>query len=373
MISSRYSDNPIYQAVCFLTYESIRIIESYPDYTAGGIIDYERPQHFFNNKVRGNNTTKWFKRLTEEIENRTYLSLNLRQALYFINNSNKLPWFKKEEEISDVLKEAIKYHEFNQYIDAEAYYSVIKEERDDFAAAMPPPFIQIDYLLSEGQSAYYSLSKMSSGERQLLHSVSSLVYHLKNISSSEPRGTQMAYKNVNLVLEEVELYFHPDYQRRYVRYLLEQIENAHLSPEMAINLIMVTHSPFILSDIPRQNVLFLRNGKPDRSMQEDTFGANIHTLLKNGFFLNTVPIGEFAKDKINKMFAVLNQSDSIPESEMIRLEKEIPLVSEPLLRGQLMKLYAQRKAFAEKLRDEYEARIQVLENMIENLKNQLHD
>ena len=211
---------------------------------------------------------------------------------------------------------------------------------------------------------------MSSGERQRLFTSSSIVYHLRNILNSKAKVTKIKYKNVVVVLEEVELYFHPEYQRCFVKYLLDQIENAHLTPDMSVNLLFVTHSPFILSDIPRQNVLFLRNGRPDRTMQEDTFGANIHTLLQNGFFLHSVPIGEFAKAKINRLFSLLNQSEEISPDEMRLLEVEIPLVSEPLLRNQLMRLYAQRKGFQE---GDYQRRIKELESRIEYLERRLYD
>ena len=165
----------------------------------------------------------------------------------------------------------------------------------------------------------------------------------------------------------------PEYQRQFITYLLTQIAAAHFKRNLAINLIFVTHSPFILSDIPRQNVLFLKNGAADRSMQEDTFGANIHTMLQSGFFLNSVPIGDFAKVKINRMFALLNQSSALSEEEMDRLYNEIPLVSEPLLRNHLMKLYHQRRGFEGKRYEDYARKIQELERTVEELKKRLHD
>jgi hypothetical protein len=103
---------------------------------------------------------------------------------------------------------------------------------------------------------------------------------------------------------------------------------------------MVTHSPFILSDIPKSNVLFLENGKPVDPMQENTFGANIHSLLKNGFFLSGMPMGDFAKQKINALFAKLNDGHFSVE-EYKAMENEILMVGEPYLRGKLLELYGQ--------------------------------
>lgn len=103
-------------------------------------------------------------------------------------------------------------------------------------------------------------------------------------------------------------------------------------------MVYVTHSPYILSDIPKTNVLFLKNGNADYSMQENTFGANINGLLKNGFFLPSLPMGEFAHQKINRLFALLHSGD-FKDSELEGIRQEILLVGEPVIRQQLMALY----------------------------------
>ena len=70
---------------------------------------------------------------------------------------------------------------------------------------------------------------------------------------------------------------------------------------------IVTHSPFVLSDIPTQNILFLEKGghKADKS-EVASFGANIHTMLMNSFFLKGGAMGQFAKETIVKMIDLVN-------------------------------------------------------------------
>ena len=358
----------IEHAFCYLIYKTIRILENYPEYIRGGVKDYEYPQHFFNDQVRTNNLRKWFETLENNIKSKTHFTIKLRQTLLFLEMEGR-SLDPSDLKYPPQIASPLEMIGFKHYLDVKTYYERISFARDP-AACVPPPFYQIDYLIMRDNTSLYPLSRMSSGERQRLFTSSSIVYHLRNILNSKAKVTKIKYKNVVVVLEEVELYFHPEYQRCFVKYLLDQIENAHLTPDMSVNLLFVTHSPFILSDIPRQNVLFLRNGRPDRTMQEDTFGANIHTLLQNGFFLHSVPIGEFAKAKINRLFSLLNQSEEISPDEMRLLEVEIPLVSEPLLRNQLMRLYAQRKGFQE---GDYQRRIKELESRIEYLERRLYD
>lgn len=139
----------------------------------------------------------------------------------------------------------------------------------------------------------------------MINTVSSLVYHLRNLDDVVAGDDKIQYKNVSVVLEEVELYFHPDYQKQYVRYLLDQIERTQLKEIEAINILFVTHSPFILSDIIRANMLCLKDGKVHDKFEKKTFGANIYDLLRNPFFLSDGTIGDFSQEVINRILVAL--------------------------------------------------------------------
>ena len=103
-------------------------------------------------------------------------------------------------------------------------------------------------------------------------------------------------------------------------------------------------------------------------MQENTFGANIHSLLKNGFFLDTLPIGNFAHDKINYLFEKLNTGD-FNEEEYKQLYQDIILIGEPYLRSQLLNLYNSYQLPRTEFNREksYERQIAKLESYIREL------
>lgn len=362
---------PMPYAINYLIYKTLRIFETYPDYFSNELQVYETPQLFFNDEARQRALEKMFAALIEDVDKtHSHITLKLRQILNYIDNHKTQSYFNKIATDNPVYKTQIEQLGFSSYVDCKAYYDGITD-KEEFAALLPPPIFKGEFLFSrQGQQTLYPISRMSSGERQLLNSASAVVYHLKNISRSRESGLKMVYNNVNVILEEVELYFHPEYQRRFVQYLLAQIWQMRLSTPLSLNLLFVTHSPFILSDIPKCNVLFIKDGRPDYSMQEDTFGANVHTLLRNGFFLDTVPIGEFAKIKINEMFALLNESRTLTQDELDLLEKEIYLVSEPLLRSQLLKLYSQRITLRN---NSLEQTIRQLEERIKRLEDNQND
>lgn len=203
---------------------------------------------------------------------------------------------------------------------------------------LPPPIYHWDIIFKkpENPDCIIELDSFSSGEKQMLNSIGAIIYHLQNIASA---SSDIKYDNINLILEEIELYYHPEYQRQFFYRLLDMIKRAKLGNIRNINIVFVTHSPFLLSDIPKCNVLFLKDGMPKDIMQENTFGANIHTLLKNGFFMPNLPIGDFAYGRINKLFSRLNSGELNPDTDLEEIYQEILLVGEPFLRNQLLMLY----------------------------------
>lgn len=199
--------------------------------------------------------------------------------------------------------------DYDHFVDFNALYESQKNDThgDRLSGIMPflpPPSFDGDIIL-KGVNEDFTLSSLSSGELQMINTVSSLVYHLRNLDDVVAGDDKIQYKNVSVVLEEVELYFHPDYQKQYVRYLLDQIERTQLKEIEAINILFVTHSPFILSDIIRANMLCLKDGKVHDKFEKKTFGANIYDLLRNPFFLFDGTIGDFSQEVINRILVAL--------------------------------------------------------------------
>ena len=60
-------------------------------------------------------------------------------------------------------------------------------------------------------------------------------------------------------------------------------------------------------------------------------------LLKNGFFLPNLPIGEFAYQKIDELFRKLNERQ-YDDADEAQIRQEISIIGEPYLREQLYRL-----------------------------------
>jgi energy-coupling factor transporter ATP-binding protein EcfA2 len=183
---------------------------------------------------------------------------------------------------------------------------------------------------------------LSSGEKQLTFAVSSLLYHLNNIDSvsEDNNRRRIIYKGVNIILEEVELYFHPELQKRLVKYIIDGIGQLDFFSIQGINIILVTHSPFVLSDIPASNILALdENGLPCEGIR--SFGSNIHDMLKDSFFLMTGWIGDFVKDYIHSLIRDL-EKENLTIDERLKLHRGIMRIDEPVMRTLLLDKYREK-------------------------------
>lgn len=182
---------------------------------------------------------------------------------------------------------------------------------------LPPHFFTTDlyYKKIEGKDEDINIDAFSSGERQLLFSISSIMHHLANLSTIDRADlVRVPYHHVNIIFDEVELYFHPEFQRTFISKVLSYIDVLGLDRRVirSISVMIATHSPYVLSDVPEENVLQI--GDNDDKVDEGfrTFGANIFDMLKNGFFMKS-SIGELASDNIKDCFNIYY--DKNPETQ----------------------------------------------------------
>ncbi|OVE82249.1 hypothetical protein BVY04_01475 [bacterium M21] len=209
---------------------------------------------------------------------------------------------------------------------------------------------------------------LSSGEFALL----TLCSRIHAYSQEAGRGEGQTV----LMLDEAELAFHPEWQRRYVKLIVDLFE--YLFPQGG-QIVICTHSPLILSDIPKHCVVYL-GGKHE----EQTFGANIHSLYANSFCLPGGLIGAFAEDKIQTVIReIQGLAPDCSQQEQSRreydhdsgmwhpnaIEKQIKMIGEPFMQRKLWELYESKllKNGRSLLR---ENRIRSLRSELKELENQ---
>lgn len=183
-----------------------------------------------------------------------------------------------------------------------------------------------------------------------------------------------SYDRYCILIDEGTSHFHPQWQKEYLATLIEMLPKvlSYKNDTPKIQLLISSHSPFVVSDLPKENILFLNKDKEGYCQVVDgltdkkqTFGANIHTLLTDTFFMDGL-VGDFAEQKINDVIKFLDNKpqDSITNPE--QAEAIIKIIGEPIL-----KKYLQKRIDSMKLNRVYdnEKRIELLEKELEKLKN----
>ncbi|WP_394666410.1 hypothetical protein [uncultured Chryseobacterium sp.] len=388
---STFSINELDRACINYIFRKLRkIIRNYNIYSDYGIIENEF-------KIRDENINTITTFLNKLSTDNSHIAYKIRQAINFIvinkieGNDMIYNYFNKQS-----LKEEQKSFLFSDY--SKIINNRARKYSIDIINLLPPSIFEIDFIFNNDVGNKFSM--LSSGEKQQIFGTNSILYHLINLNSTFDNKFEYKYPYINLILDEIELYAHPEMQRQYIDNLLSGIKKLYISKIKAINILFVTHSPFILSDIPKQNILFLktevreRNGKkiqlsvPQPFENKNSFGANITDLLADSFFISDGLIGDFAKEKIGitlewlKIKGNENQirkfnidqeiADKIPKFENINNEIEyhkaiIKLIDEPLVQNKL------KEMFIGFVSDDFEFRneqILVLEEKLKKLKRQ---
>lgn len=200
---------------------------------------------------------------------------------------------------------------------------------------------------------------LSSGEKTILDFYARFYYVREKIKQLDDQP-QLLY----ILIDEGEVGLHPQWQKEYIDKLITFLPICF--PEQKLQIILTTHSPLILSDIPKNNVVFLKKWQEERDREKhpeaiieegncfvvpqkhtpQTFGANIHTLLANSFFLDST-MGSFAEEKIRDLVSeikVINQKTSDLNEEkkkeyLDQIKQQIDIIGEPILKSKIEAYY----------------------------------
>ena len=131
-------------------------------------------------------------------------------------------------------------------------------------------------------------------------------------------GADADCRNNILLLDEPEIHMHPDLSRRFVKELLKWLR---MRRGRKYQIILITHSPFLLSDIERHNVQYIEKCVDGsvliRRPKSQTFAANIHDILSDAIILDS-PYGEFARQEIKN---ALRQLQKVEKQGRARTDK----------------------------------------------------
>lgn len=191
------------------------------------------------------------------------------------------------------------------------------------------------FLIEEFVSLFRELIAMnvdwngiSSGHMAYLNLFSSIYDELKNSRN----------KSLILCIDEGDLYLHPIWQIEFFSKLLSVL------PEMfrgKIQILLTSHSPFLLSDLPNQCITILdqdADGGTMNGIDLDglTFGANLYDLYAKPFFLGNQTMSQFAFEKIANYLDNIDKQSGPPQKAADDISH---LIGDEVIRFKLKRIF----------------------------------
>lgn len=124
------------------------------------------------------------------------------------------------------------------------------------------------------------------------------------------------------------------------------ITNINLYHNESVQIVLTSHSPFIVTDILPENVYCIsrKDKKEERKVEnnKDTFATNIYSLLMDGFMLNNT-FGEYSYNQIKKIISDLKaEKVELDNQKLKNIKKVIDRIGEKALKNKLLQLYSDR-------------------------------
>ena len=183
----------------------------------------------------------------------------------------------------------------------DAIYNLLSDEHNSFNN------LSINWLNNPtGEMRLYkgetplNINQLSSGEKTLFALVADLV---RRLAIANPHRKNPLLGNGVVLIDEVDLHLHPRWQRTLIPQLQKTFPNCQF--------ITTTHSPLVLSQVPRQQVVILDDFKQVKKIPH-SFGRDTNSLLYE--FMGVSQRPEAIQQKINQCYDLIDQ-DQLEEAE----------------------------------------------------------
>lgn len=186
----------------------------------------------------------------------------------------------------------------------------------------------------------------------------SISRYLYDLSDGEWRSLKYRYEILHSMfqsngvwwyIDEPEAYLHPEWCRTFIfdymnaykgvkDYIISMGDSAtsdKFNPNKRFTLIFATHSPFLLSDLTNDYIIYLE--KKERQVHEiksekECFAGNIGQMYNTNFFMKNT-IGEFARTKILQIINTIDSDDVISDEKIKKWKFLVSKIGDDLLRN----------------------------------------
>lgn len=209
---------------------------------------------------------------------------------------------------------------------------------------------------------------ISEGEEAFLQFFSSVMQSVERM----PKKDDNVYGTRILLLDEPDLSMHPEWSRRFLKDLTKMLSMAWGKERTTYQIIVATHSPFMTSDVLKENVLCFQREQEGGTIQvhPSKYGllSNIHDIMADTFFLNS-PFGELGNDIFEKIVCMIKELKSANVSQISVILAYVSAIGDSFIWSQVNSMLQNKLQELDEAReDSRQKRIRILEEEIRLLK-----
>lgn len=176
--------------------------------------------------------------------------------------------------------------------------SIEVKDKDKFTSSQPSLIIELMMLISSLPSNLipnfqYGWKGFSTGEFAKLNLFAELFYYIND-------ERRLGSESHLIVMDEVDLYLHPDWQREFLADTLSFLKAEY--PINSVQLVLTSHSPIIIGDfLPEDIISLYRNTNNSPQVGESFgFGTQILQLYMDGMHLSST-FGSHSKSHLDRI------------------------------------------------------------------------
>lgn len=217
--------------------------------------------------------------------------------------------------------EVMGFKEMKKYRVDKAHFTV------GFDKANEENLSRLANLINYISSADIDWAELSSGQRAYINLFSSIWCAIHKIKNKRRSSYD---EDILICIDEGDLYLHPQLQLEFIEKLINVL------PQLSygrIQLIITTHSPLLITDLPAQCVTVLTKDKDDNIITvpgKHTFGANIYDIYRHSFEVVTQRTGNVSDSYMNTIIAILDKR-MLSGEELDKLKESLTVIGDKLL------------------------------------------
>ena len=258
-------------------------------------------------------TTSWYEKKNDVINtgDETYSVLSLD---FYVDEATKKAFKKYFNNSFELFRFFQVLYELNSNIVSESTKEEVYSSKGFYTKGklpVPSPvdtvFHFLDYKIlkrikGKEEPKALLLREFSDGEQQFLHTLG-ICLMLKD-------------RRTLLLLDEPETHFNPSWRAKFVKILndsiyagrLKNLPNKDFNVHLLKDVIITSHSPFIISDCMPNNVIFFKRNKKTelveaksaKELEFNTFGTSVETILDELFYYNQ-SIGDWSNETLQEI------------------------------------------------------------------------